>query len=64
MDNAYDGIHLTPKDIVQAAHDENVHVIGLSILSGSHLPLIADIIDQLKRAGMGPYPRDCRWNYS
>lgn len=56
MDIAYDGIRLTPKDIVQAAHDENVHVIGLSILSGSHLPLIADIIDQLKRAGMGHIP--------
>ena len=39
MEVVYDGIRLTPAEIVQAARQENVHMVGLSILSGSHLPL-------------------------
>lgn len=56
MDIAYDGIRLTPEDIVAAAGDEDAHVIGLSILSGSHIPLIADVIKRLKEAGLGHMP--------
>ena len=40
MDVVYDGIRLTPAEIVKAAREEGVHVIGLSILSGSHVPLV------------------------
>jgi (2R)-ethylmalonyl-CoA mutase len=56
MDIAYDGIRLTPEDIVSAAREEDAHVIGLSILSGSHLPLIADVMTQLKQAGLDHIP--------
>lgn len=44
MDIAYDGIRLTPQEIVDAAIAENVDVIGLSILSGSHISLVEDVI--------------------
>ena len=56
MDIAYDGIRLTPEDIVKAAQDENAHVIGLSILSGSHVPLIGEVIVQLRAAGLQNVP--------
>lgn len=56
MDIAYDGIRLTPEDIVMAAQEEDAHVIGLSILSGSHLPLIAEVMAQLKSAGLDHVP--------
>ena len=56
MDIAYDGIRLTPEDIVSAARAEDAHVIGLSILSGSHLPLIAEVMSQLKAAGLDHIP--------
>lgn len=56
MDIAYDGIRLTPEDIVSAARSEDAHVIGLSILSGSHLPLIAEVMSQLKAAGLDHIP--------
>lgn len=55
MDIDYDGIRLTPDEIVEAAHD-GVHVIGLSILSGSHMPLIKDVIGKLAEAGLGNIP--------
>ena len=44
----YEGIRLTPNEIVDAAILENVHVIGLSILSGSHTPLVKDVLKRLK----------------
>ncbi|MEM9175683.1 MAG: protein meaA [Myxococcota bacterium] len=56
MEVVYDGIRLTPQEIVQSAQDEGVHVIGLSILSGSHCVLVTDVVDQLKAAGMGAIP--------
>jgi (2R)-ethylmalonyl-CoA mutase len=56
MDIAYEGIRLTPAEIVAAARAENAHVIGLSILSGSHIPLIKDIMDLLKVEGLGHIP--------
>ena len=54
MDISYDGIRLTPDDIVAAAAE--VDVIGLSILSGSHLPLIGAVIAGLQDAGLGHIP--------
>ena len=56
MDIAYDGIRLTPEDIVRAAQEEDAHVIGVSILSGSHIPLIAEVMAQLKSANLGHIP--------
>ena len=56
MDIAYEGIRLTPEQIVASAIKERPHVIGLSILSGSHLPLMADLIDKLGAAGLGDIP--------
>ena len=52
----YQGIRLTPQDIVSAATQEDVHCIGLSILSGSHLQLVPEIIDGLRSAGMADVP--------
>jgi (2R)-ethylmalonyl-CoA mutase len=52
MDIHYEGIRLTPQEIVNAAVDQDAHVLGLSILSGSHLPLIADTMEALRRAGL------------
>jgi (2R)-ethylmalonyl-CoA mutase len=48
----YDGIRHTPADIVAQALEENPHVIGLSILSGSHMPLVADVLAGLREAGL------------
>ena len=56
MEVVYDGIRLTPQEIVQSAQDEGVHVIGLSILSGSHGVLVTDVVDQLRDAGLGEIP--------
>ncbi|MGB0618211.1 MAG: methylmalonyl-CoA mutase family protein [Myxococcota bacterium] len=56
MEVVYDGIRLTPQEIVQSAQDEGVHVIGLSILSGSHGVLVTDVVEQLKNEGMGTIP--------
>jgi ethylmalonyl-CoA mutase len=50
MDVVYEGIRLTPERIAQAAVQEGVHVIGLSILSGSHLELIPDVLRHLREA--------------
>jgi ethylmalonyl-CoA mutase len=47
----YQGIRLTPDQIVAAAVDEDVDIVGLSILSGSHLELVPDILDRLRAAG-------------
>ena len=47
----YEGIRLTPQQIVRAAIDEAVHVIGLSILSGSHVPLVSDVMQRLRKEG-------------
>jgi (2R)-ethylmalonyl-CoA mutase len=47
----YQGIRLTPEQIVAAAVDEDVDIVGLSILSGSHLELVPDVLDRLRAAG-------------
>nr|WP_245544683.1 protein meaA [Mobilicoccus pelagius] len=52
----YQGIRLTPAQIVKAAVDEDVHAIGVSILSGSHMELVPSIIEGLKEAGAGDVP--------
>ena len=52
MDVVYEGIRLTPEAIVEAAAEGRVHVVGLSILSGSHLPLVRDVVARMKAAGL------------
>jgi (2R)-ethylmalonyl-CoA mutase len=52
----YEGIRLTPAQIANAALEEGVHVVGLSILSGSHGPLVGDVLARLKNAGLGDLP--------
>ncbi|AIA06921.1 protein meaA [Streptomyces noursei] len=52
----YQGIRLTPEQIVTAAVSEDVHCVGLSILSGSHAALVPDVLDRLRRAGAGDLP--------
>jgi len=52
MQVVYEGIRLTPEEIVDAAKKEKAHVIGLSILSGSHLPLVKDVVGRMKEAGL------------
>ncbi len=56
MEVVYDGIRLTPDEIVQSARDEGVHVIGLSILSGSHVVLVSDVLRGLVASGLGDLP--------
>ena len=53
---SYDGIRLTPAQIIEAVQKEAPHVIGLSVLSGSHLPLIFDVMDRLRAVGYGSIP--------
>jgi (2R)-ethylmalonyl-CoA mutase len=48
----YQGIRLTPAQIVAAARDEDVDIVGLSILSGSHMELVPDVLDRLRAAGV------------
>lgn len=56
MEVVYEGIRLTPAQIVNAALEEGVHVIGLSILSGSHLALVGDVMARLKASGLDDIP--------
>jgi len=48
----YTGLHQTPEMIVRAAIEEDVHVVGLSILSGAHNALVPEILDGLKKEGL------------
>lgn len=56
MEVVYEGIRLTPQQIVDAALEEGVHVVGLSILSGSHVPLVTEIIKQMRAADLADVP--------
>ncbi len=56
MEVVYQGIRLTPAEIVSAAVAEDVHVVGLSILSGSHMPLVTDVVTRLRAAGLDDVP--------
>ena len=52
----YDGIRLAPDEIAASARDEGVHLVGLSILSGSHCVLVVDVLDKLRNLGLGNLP--------
>jgi (2R)-ethylmalonyl-CoA mutase len=52
MQVVYEGIRLTPEEIVDAARRQKAHVVGLSVLSGSHLPLVEDVVGRMKKAGL------------
>ena len=56
MEVVYEGIRLTPERIVNAALEESVHVVGLSILSGGHASLVADVLEGMAKAGIGEVP--------
>jgi len=56
MDVIYEGIRLTPAEIVEAARKQGAHVVGLSILSGSHVPLVKDVVARMKTAGLDGVP--------
>ena len=56
MEVVYDGIRLTAEAIVAAAAEKDVHVVGLSILSGSHMPLVKDVVSRMKQAGLDDVP--------
>ena len=56
MEVVYEGIRLTPAEIVNAALEEGVHVVGLSILSGSHVPLVKDVVARMLEAGLEDVP--------
>lgn len=53
MEVVYSGLHRTPDQIVRTALEEDVQVVGLSILSGAHLRLLPEVVAGLRREGMG-----------
>ena len=56
MEIRYEGIRLTPEAIVSAAIDNGAHVVGLSILSGSHLPLVEELMTRMRDADLAHVP--------
>ncbi len=56
MEVVYSGLHKTPEDIVHAALQEDVDVIGISILSGAHMTLIPDLLTELEENEMSDVP--------
>jgi (2R)-ethylmalonyl-CoA mutase len=56
LEVVYEGIRLTPERIVNAALEESVHVVGLSILSGGHVSLVGEVLNGLRAAGIGDVP--------
>src|SRR5271170_2005162 len=56
MDVVYEGIRLTPEQIASSARAKDVHVVGLSILSGSHMGLVKDVVTRLRDAGLDGVP--------
>ncbi|MFO1035970.1 MAG: protein meaA [Geminicoccaceae bacterium] len=56
MEVVYEGIRLTPARIANAALEEGVHIVGLSILSGSHLVLVKDVLRRMRDLGLGDVP--------
>ena len=56
MEIDYAGIRLTPEEIVRTAHEDRPHVIGLSILSGSHIPLVEDVLRRMRAEGIEDIP--------
>ena len=56
MSFAYWTIRLTPAEIVEQAREAKAHVVGLSILSGSHVSLVREVVQRLREAGLGDVP--------
>ncbi|WP_300517285.1 protein meaA [Aliiroseovarius sp.] len=56
MDITYEGIRLTPEELVASAIETEAHVVGLSILSGSHIPLLEELMERMRTAGLGHVP--------
>jgi (2R)-ethylmalonyl-CoA mutase len=56
MEVVYEGIRLTPAQIVRAAEDEAVHLVGLSILSGGHASLVAEVMARMRESGLDDVP--------
>ena len=56
LDVTYEGIRLTPEQIVATAKEKRITLIGLSVLSGSHVPLVRDVMNRLRQAGLGHIP--------
>ena len=56
MSITYDGIRLTPEELVRAAEEQGSHVVGLSILSGSHIPLVEELMERMTAAGLAHIP--------
>ena len=56
MEVVYEGIRLTPAQIVNAALEESVHVVGLSILSGSHIALVGEVMERMRALGLADVP--------
>ena len=56
MEVTYDGIRQTPSEIVAKARETGAHVIGLSILSGSHVPLVREVVARLRAEGLEDVP--------
>lgn len=56
MEVVYDGIRSTPEEIVRRAKESRAHVVGLSILSGSHLDLVQEVIRVMRAEGLGDIP--------
>jgi (2R)-ethylmalonyl-CoA mutase len=56
FDVVYEGIRVSPEQIVASALEEGVHLIGLSILSGSHLALVPEVAERLRASGLGDVP--------
>ncbi len=56
MEVVYDGIRLTPARIAATALEEGVHLVGLSILSGSHEPLVREVLERMRKLGIGDVP--------
>lgn len=52
----YTGLHQTPEQIVNAALQEDVNLVGLSLLSGAHNTLVVEVLDRMRAAGLGDIP--------
>jgi ethylmalonyl-CoA mutase len=52
----YEGIRLTPEQLVKTVEERKVHVLGLSILSGSHVPLVREVMNRMRAAGLAHVP--------
>ncbi len=63
MEVIYTGLRQTPEMIAQSALQEDVDVVGLSILSGAHLEVFPLIVEQLKKRGVGASDCHRRWHY-